>query len=162
VVSNLQVLRILDMTFLRLWTIVLLTFSTLAVSAPTLSGVQLQDSDDVHILYVTHQTRGILTLQFDPSQPAPSSLTLLATNTQGGHLPSWLTLKGDVLYSVSRDEFPVENSTTGGAFLFGKQEGNREVALLSSVNSDGAGGVHCDVSRDGRTLSLTNMFVFLL
>ncbi|KAJ8098597.1 Lactonase, 7-bladed beta-propeller-domain-containing protein [Lipomyces tetrasporus] len=59
-----------------------------------------------HILYVALQSRGILTLSFDPSKSVQTSLEVLDTNTDAGFMPGWLTARGDKIYSISRTGFP--------------------------------------------------------
>ena len=117
--------------------------------------------DDSLILYVAHQARGILTLSFDPSQPASQSLQIVSTNTQGGFRPQWLSPTSNdttQLYSLSRQQFPTVNSTDGGIFSF-KDQGlrNRTLELQNAVDSGGEGGVYVDVSPDRRTLAAANI-----
>ncbi|KAK9238772.1 putative isomerase YbhE [Lipomyces kononenkoae] len=119
-----------------------------------------------YILYVALQSRGILTLSFDPSKSVQASLEILATNTDAGFMPGWLTLWEDKLFSISRTHFPTNASASGGAFSFQKYRSQRReegsapswsLELLSNITSGGLGGVYCDVSRDGRTLSVANI-----
>lgn len=116
------------------------------------------------ILYAAVQSLGILTLHFDPTKNASSSITILDTNTHAGFEPGWLCLRGDKLYSISREEFSSINDTSGGLFSFSIRSKSSHTKpteyrldLLSSVSSNGRGGVFVDVSRDGRTLSAANM-----
>ncbi len=113
------------------------------------------------VFYVGHQARGILTLEFDSSQNVSSSLTVLETNTQGGFLPQWLTSHQKIVYSVSREQFPTSNDTSGGIFSFKatKTSDNSSYPLTvqSNSTSGGRGAVACDVSRDGRTIAAANM-----
>ncbi|KAK9253514.1 putative isomerase YbhE [Lipomyces tetrasporus] len=119
-----------------------------------------------HILYVALQSRGILTLSFDPSKSVQTSLEVLDTNTDAGFMPGWLTARGDKIYSISRTGFPTNASISGGLFSFKKyrrqygEEGTRGalgMSLLSNVTSGGVGAVYCDVSRDRRTISAANI-----
>lgn len=114
------------------------------------------------ILYMTVQSRGILTLSFNPSQSADDSIRILATNTDAGYTPGWITQYKESFYSVSRTEYPTPSSIDGGVFAFHKRDGNdrhSNLDLLNSVSSGGQGAVYVDVSRDGRTISIANMFV---
>lgn len=115
-------------------------------------------------LYMTAQSRGILTLAFNPSQPVDDSIRILATNTDAGYLPGWITQYKDNFYSVSRTEYPTPGSIDGGVFAFSIKEGNyrhSNLVPLNSVSTGGQGGVYADVSRDGQTISVANMFVIL-
>jgi 6-phosphogluconolactonase (cycloisomerase 2 family) len=110
------------------------------------------------------QSQGILTLAFNPSQPVDESIRILATNTDVGYLPGWITQYEDNFYSVSRTEYPTPSSVDGGVFAFHVKEGNdrhSQLDHLNSISSGGQGAVYVDVSRDGRTISVANMFVIL-
>lgn len=119
------------------------------------------------ILYVALQSIGILTISFDPSKNASTSLEVIEVNKQGGFMPGWLTTHNDKVYSVSRTHFPTNNSVTGGIFAFQKHHapqgqraapgGNYSLELLSNDTTGGRGGVACDVSRDGRTIAAASM-----
>jgi hypothetical protein len=118
------------------------------------------------IFYVGHQARGILTLEFDPLQNVSSSLNVLEINTQGGFLPQWLTSHEKTVYSVSREQFPTVNDTSGGIFSFRavinahqtkKSDKYYPLTFKSKSTSGGRGAVACDVSRDGRTVATANM-----
>lgn len=113
------------------------------------------------ILYMTVQSRGILTLSFDPSKSVDDSIRILSTNTDAGYLPGWITQYKDNLYTVSRTQYPTLSSVDGGVFAFHRAEddGHSNLERLNSVSSGGQGGVYVDVSRDGRTISVANMFV---
>lgn len=140
--------------------------ASFVVSSPHIdSQSNADDSTNLEplILYVADQERGILTLQFDPSKPAQSSLSVLAT-TYGGFMPGWLTTHNDKIYTVSRTQFPTVNSTSGGVFSFKPHDGQARscakgfgLTLLSNASSEGLGSVACDVSRDGRTIAVANM-----
>jgi 6-phosphogluconolactonase (cycloisomerase 2 family) len=115
-------------------------------------------------LYMTVQSQGVLTLSFNPSQSVDDSIRILATNTDAGYSPGWITQYKENFYSVSRTQYPTLSSIDGGVFAFHKREGNARhsnLDLLNSVSSGGRGAVHVDVSRDGRTISIANMFVIL-
>ncbi|KAK9350099.1 putative isomerase YbhE [Lipomyces doorenjongii] len=123
-------------------------------------------TSSVHILYVALQSRGILTLSFDPSKSAQTSLEILDTNTDAGFMPGWLMDGGDKIYSISRTHFPTNASASGGVFSFQKHRaqygegglpGVYRLELLSNVTSGGLGAVYCDVSRDGRTVGVANI-----
>ncbi|CZR60685.1 uncharacterized protein PAC_10581 [Phialocephala subalpina] len=116
------------------------------------------------VLCVALQSRGLLTLRFDPSKNALSSITILDTNTKAGFKPGWLHLRGNKLDSMSREEFSV-NDTSGGLFSFsvrsaynhGSQPTEYGLDLINSVSSNGQGGVFVDVSRDGHSLTAANI-----
>ena len=137
---------------------------SMAVRADSSSGCIGGCGQDL-ILYMTVQSQGILTLSFDPSQSMEKCIRILATNTDAGYLPGWITQYKDHFYSVSRTEYPTASSVDGGVFAFFAfdKRGNHhsKLDLLNSVSSGGQGGVYVDVSRDGRTVSVANMFVSL-
>lgn len=113
-------------------------------------------------LYMTVQSQGILTLSFNPSHSVDDSIRLLATNTDSGYSPGWITQYKDNFYSVSRTQYPTSSSVDGGVFAFRKGERidhHSNLDILNSVSSGGRGAVYVDVSRDGRTISVANMFV---
>ncbi|KAF7180789.1 hypothetical protein CNMCM7691_010080 [Aspergillus felis] len=112
------------------------------------------------ILYMTVQSQGVLTLSFNPSQSVDDSIRILATNTDAGYSPGWITQYKENFYSVSRTQYPTLSSVDGGVFAFHKREGNARhsnLDLLNSVSSGGRGAVYVDVSRDGRTISIANI-----
>ncbi|ODQ70634.1 hypothetical protein LIPSTDRAFT_5409 [Lipomyces starkeyi NRRL Y-11557] len=74
----------------------------------------------LHILYVALQSRGILTLSFDPSKSVQTSLEILDTNTDAGFTPGWLKDGGDRIYSVSRTHFPMNASVSGENGIIGE------------------------------------------
>ena len=122
---------------------------------------------DPLVLYAAVQSKGVLTLSFDPSKPLINSLSIVDTNTNAGFMPGWLTAHNDKIYSVSRTRFPNASAADGGVFAFQKYpalEGHQaapgddySLSLLSNTSSGGLGGVFCDVSRDGQTLSVADM-----
>ncbi|KAI1269244.1 Lactonase, 7-bladed beta-propeller-domain-containing protein [Xylariaceae sp. FL1019] len=124
--------------------------ATVATAAPVLDA-------PLSTLRVAHQERGLLTFTFDPSKSVSESLQLQST-TYAGYKPGWLHSRGDNLYSVSRTYYPSNSSNSGGLFLFDTaSDGGAAVQSLGSVSSHGLGGVFCDISRDGRTLSAANI-----
>lgn len=130
--------------------------STFKITSVFSNYVPQHGADTIRTLYVAHQARGILTIGFDPTKPANSSLSIIDTSVKGGYLPQWLHLHGDKLYSVSRAHYPTANDESGGVFAFDRQK-NGSLSLLNSVPSSGLGAVYVDVSPDGRTLSAPNM-----
>ncbi|KAK9327564.1 Lactonase, 7-bladed beta-propeller-domain-containing protein [Lipomyces starkeyi] len=92
-------------------------YSYIAVYA--LPAVCLPESS-LHILYVALQSRGILTLSFDPSKSVQTSLEILDTNTDAGFMPGWLKDGGDRIYSVSRTHFPTNASVSGENGIIGE------------------------------------------
>ncbi|KAK9369524.1 putative isomerase YbhE [Lipomyces kononenkoae] len=138
------------------------TFASLVVTY----ALPIRESESSpHILYVALQSRGILTLSFDPCASVQTSLEILDTNTHAGFMPGWLMTRGDKIYSISRTHFPTNASISGGLFSFKKYwrygeedtHGGLGMSFVSSVTSGGVGGVYCDVSRDGRTISAANI-----
>jgi hypothetical protein len=100
-----------------------IVFGTILALGDAVSATNISlETDAPLILYVAVQSQGILTMAFDPSKPASESLSVLATNTDGGFQPGWLTSRGDKLISISR------NATAGvqsrGHFLFSKIRSN--------------------------------------
>lgn len=115
------------------------------------------DGPELPMLRIAHQKRGILTFSFDPSKPASTSLELLST-TQAGIRPGWLHYRDNLIYSVSRTNYPNNSSSSGGVFSFNKDvKDPGALSLVTSQSSNGLGGVFCDIARDGRTLSVANM-----
>ncbi|KAF2098468.1 3-carboxy-cis,cis-mucoante lactonizing enzyme [Rhizodiscina lignyota] len=119
----------------------------------------------MHTLYVAHQSRGIITLTFDPCKP-PSSSIQIENTVQAGYLPQWLTLHGDYVYSMSRTQFPDESSTSAGIFAFEKAELSKETGppihdgnliFVSNTSSNGLGGVYCGIGNNGQTISAANI-----
>ncbi|KAM0244650.1 hypothetical protein ACHAQJ_010735 [Trichoderma viride] len=109
------------------------------------------------MLRIAHQERGILTFSFDPSKSSSRSLELLST-AQAGIRPGWLHSRDNLVYSVSRTNYPNNSSSSGGVFSFDKHvEDPAALSLVTSQPSNGLGGVFCDITRDGRTLSVANI-----
>ncbi|KAL6791502.1 Lactonase, 7-bladed beta-propeller domain-containing protein [Trichoderma sp. SZMC 28013] len=112
---------------------------------------------ELPMLRIAHQERGILTFSFDHSKSSSRSLELLST-TQAGFRPGWLHWRDSLLYSVSRTGYPNNLASSGGVFSFNKKaEDSGDLSLVISQSSHGMGGVFCDVTRDGRTLSVANI-----
>ncbi|PON28810.1 hypothetical protein TGAM01_v201918 [Trichoderma gamsii] len=109
------------------------------------------------MLRIAHQERGILTFSFDPTKSSSRSLELLGT-AQAGVRPGWLHARNNLVYSVSRTNYPNNSSSSGGVFSFDKHvEDPGALSLVTSQSSNGLGGVFCDITRDGRTLSTANI-----
>lgn len=112
---------------------------------------------ELPMLRIAHQERGILTFSFDPTKSSSRSLELLGT-AQAGVRPGWLHARNNLVYSVSRTNYPNNSSSSGGVFSFDKHvEDPGALSLVTSQSSNGLGGVFCDITRDGRTLSAANM-----
>jgi len=124
------------------------------------------------ILYIALQSTGILELSFDPNEDdAHNSLTVKSTCAQAGEMPGWLASHrdSDMIYSVSRLHYPDEDTESGGLFAFRRQaasssttEGEilssgRGLISVNAQSSTGKGGVHIDVSPDGRLLAAANI-----
>ena len=116
-------------------------------------------------LYVALQSIGILEISFDPSQAADQSLKIEGVNTNAGFMPGWLSVYGNRLYSISRMGYPDSKSDSGGVFGFRAKStaSNGPGALTSGLtalnnsSSNGKGGVHCEVSPDGKLLAAANI-----
>lgn len=110
--------------------------------------------------YVAQQNTGILELSFDPSKGQNDSLSVIAT-TSAGTQPQWLKEHKDRIYSISRTGFPTNESSSGGIYAFkrphGPAEEGKPLILEETQTSNGQGGVHCDVSPDGKTLAAANI-----
>ena len=114
-------------------------------------------------LYVALQSTGIVEISFDPAKTADESLSVVAVNTDAGFMPGWLTSFGDKIYSISRTGYPDSASQSGGVFAFQKVPGTASatsgpgLSRCDQASSNGKGGVHCEVSEDGKTLVATNI-----
>ncbi|KAK5054506.1 hypothetical protein LTR84_001397 [Exophiala bonariae] len=110
--------------------------------------------------YVAQQNTGILEVSFDPSKSLNDSLSVVAT-TIAGTQPQWLKAHNDKIYSISRTGFPTNSSTSGGIFVFLRPHSpateGESLTLQDAETSNGQGGVHCDVSPDGKTLAAANI-----
>jgi 6-phosphogluconolactonase len=149
----------------------LIVLVTILVSLVTANGVTQQTHSGGYLrkLLVAHQSKGIITLAFDPTQSSSSSLQILST-VQAGYLPQWLFPYNNAVYSMSRTQFPDVSSTSGGIFAFesgslqngnGTLAGGANLVLISNTSSDGLGGVYCGIGNNGRTLSAANLYVQL-
>lgn len=150
----------------------LIVVVTILLSLLTTNAVSTRHSlRDEHLrkLLVAQQGRGIIMLAFDPTKSPSSSLQILGT-VDAGYLPQWLFPYNNMVYSMSRSQFPDATSTSGGIFAFESgalQQGkgplvhDGELVLISNTSSDGLGGVYCGVGNDGRTLSAVDMYVLL-
>lgn len=116
-------------------------------------------------LYVALQSTGILELSFNPGKPADQSLTIDGVNTDAGFMPGWLSLYGDHVYSISRMGYPDTKAGSGGLFGFRVKSTTRSapsdlkstLLSLDTTSSNGKGGVHCEVSPDGKILAAANI-----
>lgn len=131
----------------------------LAVSPVTSS---CSGADSLCTLRVAKGDQGILTLTFDATKDALDSLKMVDV-TPAGIMPGWLSPYQDKIYSISRTGYPNNGSIDGGVYAWKKTKSAasafESLESLGSVDSMGAGGVYCDVSPDGRTLSVANMLV---
>ena len=111
--------------------------------------------------YVALQSTGLLEVLFDPSKDVDSSLAVIATNTDTGVMPGWLTSYEDTIYSISRTAYPDANTESGGVFAFREPPPTAPAAtnltLFQSESSNGESGVFVDVSPDGTILAATNI-----
>lgn len=112
--------------------------------------------------YVAQQNTGILEVSFDPGKSVDESLSIIARNTNAGTQPQWLTSHKDKLYTISRTKYPDDASTSGGVFVFQRPPASAKSAgtllkLVDTESSHGRGGVHCDVSHDGKVLAAANI-----
>jgi 6-phosphogluconolactonase len=112
--------------------------------------------------YVAHQNlSAIFDVSFDPNLKPNESLSIIATNYDAGTQPQWLTAHGDRIYSISRTGYPEEGRQSGGVFAFQRPQDSdapgKPLKLLSTQSSNGEGGVHCDVSGDGKVLAAANI-----
>lgn len=87
------------------------------------------------------------------------SLSVVATNTDAGFMPGWVTSSGDNLYSISRTSAPGSASDSGGVFAFRKSPvaSGKGPVLFDQASSNGKGGVHCEVSPNGKILAAANI-----
>lgn len=138
--------------------ILLVLLFTLTVTSVPINSTGVSKSLS---FYLALQSKGILSIAFDPTKNKSDSLRIASTNENAGYMPGWLTSHGNKIYSISRTNFPDNTSTSGGLFAFAKDDSRssatQALTLLNQVSSEGLGGVYCDISPDGRTLSATNM-----
>ncbi|KIX08893.1 uncharacterized protein Z518_03550 [Rhinocladiella mackenziei CBS 650.93] len=113
--------------------------------------------------HIALQSIGIVEISFDPGKSVNESLSVVAINTNAGLMPGWLTSFGDKIYSISRTSYPDIASKSGGVFAFQKApvaasaKSETGLALFDQASSNGKGGVHCQVSPDGKILVATNI-----
>lgn len=114
--------------------------------------------------YVALQSTGIIEISFEPGKNVNESLSVVSINTDAGFMPGWLTSFGDKIYSISRTSYPDDSmSESGGVFAFQKASATPSatsrtgLALFDQASSNGKGGVHCQVSPDGKILVATNI-----
>ncbi|KAF7561369.1 hypothetical protein G7046_g2802 [Stylonectria norvegica] len=107
-------------------------------------------------LNIAHQSRGIISVEFDPQKSSQDSLKVLTT-TQAGFQPGWLCSRDDTLYSVSRSHYPDSTSESGGLFAFSENHHTGKKQPIDNVSSKGNGGVYCDISKNGKVISVANI-----
>jgi 6-phosphogluconolactonase (cycloisomerase 2 family) len=111
--------------------------------------------------YIALQSTGIVEISFDPSQSVNNSLSITGYTTNAGFRPGWLTSYKDKIYSISRTHYLNSDDKSGGVYAFEKPpvsaSAGTNLTLLDERSSNGEGGVHCDVSPDGKTLSAANI-----
>lgn len=115
-------------------------------------------------LYVALQSTGILELCFSlDEKDADKAISVVSTFSKAGKMPGWLALHQDKIYSISRLHYPDESSESGGLFAFQQSttsgtSGTRTgPTLINEQSSTGKGGVHIDVSPDGKLLAAANI-----
>lgn len=108
-----------------------------------------------HTLTVAHQELGLLTVEFDASSEY-SSLRLIGT-TPAGVRPGWLCSRGKNIYAVARTGYPDDRAEAGAVFAYQNSCANTTLKLIGAVSSQGEGACHCDVSPNGRILTIANM-----
>ncbi|KAI9152306.1 6-phosphogluconolactonase [Paramyrothecium foliicola] len=119
------------------------------------AGINAAEAKE-HVLLVAHQSRGLLSVGFNPSKSPSQSLRLLNT-TPAGTRPGWICTNSENVYSVARTFYPTNASDSGGVYSWLNERGESELQPLSDVSSQGRGGVHCDVSKDGRLVIAANI-----
>ncbi|OAP57384.1 hypothetical protein AYL99_08122 [Fonsecaea erecta] len=113
--------------------------------------------------YIALQSTGILEIAFDPGKSANESLSIVAVNTDAGFMPGWLTGFGDKIYSISRTGYLNGEDSSGGVFAFRREPlstsppSGAGLVLFDQTSSNGKGGVHCEVSPDGKILAAANI-----
>lgn len=114
------------------------------------------NSSETLTLYVAHQSRGILTINFDPTKTADESLQIV-DEIAAGYQPGWICGRDKNVYSVARTNYPDNSSVSGAVFVFNNDQNNHQLNSLGSTSSDGEGSVFCDVNHDGSMLSVANI-----
>ncbi|KAK4934340.1 hypothetical protein LTR10_024364 [Elasticomyces elasticus] len=113
--------------------------------------------------YVALQSTGIVEIDFDPEKGINESLAIVAINTNAGFMPGWLIAFGDTIYSISRTSPFGSDSDSGEVFAFRRthlpKSNCNKIGLdrIAKASSNGKGGVHCDVSPDGKILAAANI-----
>ncbi|KAJ9607529.1 hypothetical protein H2200_007607 [Cladophialophora chaetospira] len=114
-------------------------------------------------LYVALQSSGIIELSFEPRNSVNESLSVTGINTDAGFMPGWLTACDDKLYSISRTRYSESDNQSGGVFAFERLPATASatsgtaLTLVNQASSNGKGGVHCEVSPDGKILAAANI-----
>ncbi|EXJ60158.1 hypothetical protein A1O7_04310 [Cladophialophora yegresii CBS 114405] len=115
-------------------------------------------------LYVALQSTGVVELAFDAQRGVKESLSVVSINTKAGFMPGWLTVSGDIVYTINRMGYPGSESDSGSVTAFQRVTTASSSAtvetgltLLDQTSSNGKGGVHCDVSPDGKVLAAANI-----
>ncbi|KAI1871623.1 hypothetical protein JX265_005609 [Neoarthrinium moseri] len=137
--------RLLDTSILSAW---LFGFRSVVCSSCSITDV-------FPTLYVAHQNRSVLTIHFDPTKAPEESLEIVQA-VHAGFQPGWLCTHDSNLYAVSRSKYPDSTSPSGGIFAFAHTQSSGLVGI-GDTTSDGEGGVFCDISKDGRVLSVANI-----
>lgn len=108
--------------------------------------------------YVAPQSTGIVEVSFNPTRDGNDSLSITSYTTNAGHRHGWPESYGNFIYSISRTQFPDEDSESAGIFVFSQDRtSSNNLTRLDSETSNGEGGVYCDVSPDGRILVCANI-----
>ncbi|KAK5059799.1 hypothetical protein LTR84_009682 [Exophiala bonariae] len=122
------------------------------------------DAEKSRTLYVALQSTGIVELSFQPNvQDAGQALSVISTFSDAGKMPGWLASHQDKIYSISRLHYPDESFESGGLFAFrqsatsSSSEPGKGLSLINEQRSTGKGGVHIDISPDGRVLAAANI-----
>lgn len=118
--------------------------------------------ESLRTLYVALQSTGILELSFDPNEnDTNKALSVISTFSKAGKMPGWLASYQDKIYSISRLHYPDESSESGGLFAFQQSKfssvSGTGLNLVNEQSSTGKGGVHIDISPDGRILAAANI-----
>ncbi|KAL6246954.1 hypothetical protein RBB50_006261 [Rhinocladiella similis] len=115
-------------------------------------------SNAPHTLYVALQSTGIVEISFDPSKDSDKAISIVGVNTNAGYMPGWVVTSNDKVYSISRTSPPGSESESGGVFVFQASSAKgSHLTRIDSKSSNGKGGVHCEVSPDGKTFAAANI-----
>lgn len=110
------------------------------------------------LLRVADQSKGLLTLSFDPHN---HSIEVIHQNDAGFH-PNWLFPYRGNIFTISRAT--TSTSEVAGLFTFVKSphhaggSSTSSLSLIDTATSDGMGGVYVGVNRDGKTLAAADMY----